>query len=686
MGDSDTPIRRLFIEMRRRRIFRTAAFYIIGTWLVLQVADVVFPAIDIPERAIRYVLIAAMLGFPAVLVFSWFYDVGVHGIRRTGPVGPEEQGAAQPLRRSDYLILTALAGVVVAILYNAVGNVVETPSQVQESTRDGPPMLAVLPFVSASLGGDSEFFATGVHDDLLTQLAHLQSIRVISRTSVLEYRDTVRNIREIGKALGADAILEGGVQSAGNRIRINAQLIDARTDEHLWAETYDRELSPANIFEVQSDIAHAITAAMKATLTVGDTEQLTILPTENMAAYRAYRRAMDIAADPAAGFYTFAYRDALEEAVALDPTFIRAMAELVGRQSYATFWEEDAEAAQRAEQLLEQIKALAPRSAEYLLAQAYYSFYVLKNWEQAYQFIVQAQKMRPNDAHLLNLKNWIQRRQGDLDGRMETLLLARELDPRNPGWTYALVANLMAMHRYEEARKEIENSGSEGYMLSVLHSMLLVQKHGDFGRRVQGVIDAQREFGRTNDFISLWEAHIANRDYAAAEEFTNAMPERHVASKNYEGDLSDKQWSQIVTYWIMRRDDKLKAVIGEAREDLEKSRNANGDFRNRITYGLMALLTAAEGKTEETERLIRRWRREADDDKTEVAAFHHDTCRMLGMAHATTSAIECIRTGLVEPSDVIPFIEPFLPYYDSMRDEPEFVELLAEIDAAAKNP
>jgi TolB-like protein/tetratricopeptide (TPR) repeat protein len=672
--------------MRRRRIFRTAALYIVGTWLVMQVADVVFPAIDIPERAIRYVLVAALLGFPAALVFSWFYDVGVHGIRRTAPLGSVESGTAQQLRRSDFLILTALVGVVVAIIYNAVGNVVEAPSQVQQSVREGPPMLAVLPFVSASLEGDSKFFATGVHDDLLTQLAHLQSIRVISRTSVLEYKDTVKNIREIGKALGADAILEGGVQSAGNRIRINAQLIDARTDEHLWAETYDRELSPASIFDVQSDIAHAITAAMKATLTVGDTEQLTILPTENMAAYRAYRRAMDIAADPAAGFYTFAYRDALEEAVALDPTFIRAMAELVGRQSYATFWEEDAEAAQRAEQLLEQIKALAPRSAEYLLAQAYYSFYALKNWEQAYQFVVQAQKMRPNDAHLLNLKNWIQRRQGDLDGRMETLLLARDLDPRNPQWTRSVVGTLMATHRYEEARKEIENSESEGYMLSVLHSMLLVQEHGDFGRRVQGVIDAQREFGRTNDFISLWEAHIANRDYAAAEEFTNTMPERLVASKNYEGDLSDKQWSQIVTYWIMGRDDKLKAVIGEAREDLEKSRNANGDFRNRITYGLMALLTAAEGKTEETERLIRRWRRDAVDDKTEVAAFRHLTCRMLGMAHATTSAIECIRTGLVEPSDVIPFIEPFLPHYDSMRDEPEFVELLAEIDAAAKSP
>lgn len=134
---------------------------------------------------------------------------------------------------------------------------------------------------------------------------------------------------------------------------------------------------------------------MKATLTVEDDDQLSNLPTENMAAYRAFRRAMDIAVDPAAGFHTFAYRDVLEEAVALDPTFIRAMAELVGRQSYATFLEEDAAASLRAEELLEQIRSLAPRSAEYLLAQAYYNFYVLKNWEQAYQFIVQAQDMRP---------------------------------------------------------------------------------------------------------------------------------------------------------------------------------------------------------------------------------------------------------------------------------------------------
>ena len=116
MGDTDTPIRRLFVEMRRRHVFRTVALFIVGTWLVMQVADVVFPALDIPERAIRYVLIAALMVFPAVVVFGWFYDVGMDGIRRTAPAGPGDTATTQPLRRSDYVILTALAGVLILII------------------------------------------------------------------------------------------------------------------------------------------------------------------------------------------------------------------------------------------------------------------------------------------------------------------------------------------------------------------------------------------------------------------------------------------------------------------------------------------------------------------------------------------------------------------------------------------
>jgi len=320
-----SPVLRLIRELRRRRVFRTAALYIVGTWLVLQVADVIFPALDISERAIRYLLIGAVAGFPVVIVFGWFFGIGVEGIKRTPSTELDAIDAPQPLRRTDYLILAALAAVVGAIFYNVVGNVAEEPGMAREATRDGPPMVAVLPFTSASLEGESEFFAVGVHDDLLTQLSQLEAVRVISRTSVLEYQDTILNIREIGSALGADAILEGGVQSAGNRIRINAQLIDAYTDEHLWAQTYDRELSPTNIFEVQTEIARAITSAMHTTLTPQDVSQLAVIPTENMAAYRAYRRAMDIA-EESRTWRNPEYRAALEKAVALDPGFTRALA------------------------------------------------------------------------------------------------------------------------------------------------------------------------------------------------------------------------------------------------------------------------------------------------------------------------------------------------------------------------
>ena len=143
-------IKQLFSELRRRRVFRTAAIYIVSTWLVMQIADVMFPALDIPERAIRYVLLGAMLGFPAAVVFGWFYDITTSGIRRTGPAGPDELGSAQVLRRSDYLILTALAGVAVAILYNAVGNIVETPpSQIQRAASDGLPGFSDKGIVTA---------------------------------------------------------------------------------------------------------------------------------------------------------------------------------------------------------------------------------------------------------------------------------------------------------------------------------------------------------------------------------------------------------------------------------------------------------------------------------------------------------------------------------------------------------
>jgi TolB-like protein/DNA-binding winged helix-turn-helix (wHTH) protein len=225
-------------------------------------------------------------------------------------------------RRSDrwkpvaLLVLLFLGAVLVHQQWSA------PPVPAESRAGAEAPMLAILPFLTNDESGESRFFANGMHDDLLTQLAQLHSLRVISRTSVGEYRGREMNIRQIGRQLGADAILEGGVQRIGDYIRINMQLIDAETDTHLWAEQYDRELTPANIFEVQSEIARSVAEAMHSTLTPEDVGHLSVIPTQNMAAYRAFHEAMQMRGDVT--IRGPAYLAALERAVQLDPDFVRA--------------------------------------------------------------------------------------------------------------------------------------------------------------------------------------------------------------------------------------------------------------------------------------------------------------------------------------------------------------------------
>ncbi len=689
----------LFKELQRRNVFRVAIGYIVSSWLIAQVADLVLENIGAPDWVMQSLMLLLALGFPVVVFFAWAFEVTPEGIRRESEVDRSHSGAQVTSRKLDRAILFLL---LLALGYFAYDKFVLDPqrdaalvesTKLQENSlqtdellvareeappRTGPPMLAVLPFVSSSMGGDSEFFASGIHDDLLTQLAQVQSIRVISRTSVLEYRDTTRNIREIGKALGADAVLEGGVQSAGDRIRINAQLIDARTDEHMWAQTYDRELSTTSIFEVQTEIARAITSALQATLTKQESTQLAVLPTENMAAYRAYHRAMELR-DSRESYDYVAFRQALEEAVTLDPLFTRAWAELVGALSQESFGLDADDTLPQAEEALEQIRALAPESADFLIAQGYYTYYILEDLDLAHQQIKAALALRPSDARIVELKSWIERRMGDFGGRIESIRLARTLDPRNPKWTRQLVLDLIIAHRYREAGSEIDDAGFRDYALSYWDSVLELRDHRDFGLWSETVAVLQKELGDDKDLYDLWETRIASRDFKAAEELARVMQHRpEVGVTKFKG-LADKQRTQIITYWFLKEDQRLAERLSEARAEVEEKLKEYGDYTpNNILYD-QALLAAAGGHAEETDRLLRLWNRYAAKDVAEEIYFKHQTCRVLGMAGATAAAVNCIRSGLTEPSLVMPFMEAYLPYYDPIRNEPEFVALLAEL-------
>ena len=351
----------LFSELKRRNVLRVTAAYVAVSWLLIQVAETLFPVFGLSDAAIRGVVIVLAIGLVPAVVVAWAFELTPDGLVRDSDVDRGSAGAKASTKRLDRLVMVALA---LAVGYFAFDKFMLDPARDQviaetareegrteaaQASRDtGPPVLAVLPFSAVTDTADSVFFAAGVHDDLLTKLAKLPSMLVISRTSVLEYKDTQENIRDIGAALGADAILEGGVQSAGNRIRINAQLIDAETDEHLWAETYDRELTTTSIFDVQDEIARAISEALHITLI--SSVEASLIPTSSMAAYRAYHEAL-IAEDAiSGGTISPEYRELLQKATELDPAFTRPMALLVGSYALETFGENDPETSRKQNQ------------------------------------------------------------------------------------------------------------------------------------------------------------------------------------------------------------------------------------------------------------------------------------------------------------------------------------------------
>jgi TolB-like protein len=305
----------LLSEARRRRVFRVAALYVVGAWITLQAADLAFPGLGIPESAIRYVWMGAILGLPVALLFGWRYDIRGGRIVRTMARNIDTDLS---IRRADYVILTALSAVVAMIAFELVGEISKTriAETVPISITDiDPNSIAVLPFVNMSSDPEQEYFSDGMTEEILNLLAKIPDLKVIGRTSSFAFKGKNEDLREIGDALGVGHVLEGSVRRSGERLRITAQLIKVDDGFHLWSETYDREM--ADIFDIQDEVAGAITTALKIRLGTA-TER----PTESAEAYALYVEALAII-DPADGDHRPAIA-LLDRAISYDPDFAKA--------------------------------------------------------------------------------------------------------------------------------------------------------------------------------------------------------------------------------------------------------------------------------------------------------------------------------------------------------------------------
>ncbi|MDH3430311.1 MAG: tetratricopeptide repeat protein [Gammaproteobacteria bacterium] len=451
----------LLSELRRRNVFRVAIAYIIVAWLILQVGDTLAPALRLGDWVNTALAFFLILGFPIALVFAWAFEITPEGLKKEKDVDRAKSVSHLTGRKLDYAIIGLLAvGMFYLVLENHVFRIM--PSQtVDEAVQDSVAAageagqsIAVLPFSNRSAAAEDVYFVDGIRDDILTQLAKVSSFgKVISRTSMEQYRDTSKSIPQIGQELGVATVLEGGVQRAGDRVRINVQLIRAATDEHLWAETYDRTLTATNIFAIQSEIVETIVRQLDAKLTSRETQQLAAMPTEDLDAYSAYLKGKS-AADIESVESLNAAIDYFKTAVSLDPNFALAYVGLA--DAYLTLGANFLgglpvdESNALAEPPLSRALILDENSGE-----AHATLGLLRqqqgDLQAAEQAFKQAIALQPNYARVFRLYGRLRARQGRSEEAMELLQKALSLDPYSAPVNYDVGLLYDGSGHFEEA-------------------------------------------------------------------------------------------------------------------------------------------------------------------------------------------------------------------------------------------
>lgn len=556
-----------FAELKRRNVYRVAVAYAIIAWLLIQVATQIFPFFAIPNWVVRLVVLLIALGFPIALVFAWIFELTPEGLKRTQEVAPHQSVARRTGKKLDFVIIGVLLGAIALLLLGRSRSA--RPAAVAPEKS-----IAVLPFENMSDEKENAFFADGIQDDILTSLTKIRDLKVTSRTSVIGFRGKeTRNLREIGKTLGVANILQGSVRRDGNRVRVSVQLLDARTDHHLWAENYNRTLS--DVLTLQAELATEIAATLKATLSPEEKANVARKPTDNPEAYVLYLRARSHEIHPDTLLEDFkAAVQLYEQVIELDPDFALAHARLAATIARIYHFYEPTDAWKRRANVEAQTSLrLAPNLGEGHFALGLSFYWLEGDYGRALQELAAAQALVPNDTEIGLITAAIARRQGRFEDALATFQRIELLDPRNPNIVRNLVYTYGGLRKWPEAVSAAER-------LDELAPNAI-------GARIQGAYmtffwkgstDRLEAFLKTIPLdtdpdgavtTARWDLRMIQRDFAGAEAALAASPLEELSYLN--GGASPK--SYFFGCAALARQDQLKAqaAFEAARPGFEKA-------------------------------------------------------------------------------------------------------------------
>jgi len=515
-----------FGELKRRNVYKVAVAYVVGGWALSQGIAQVFPVFDVPNWVIRLIVLFIVIGFPVALVLSWAFELTPEGLKRT-EVADAMPASARTSNRTWIYIVVIGAAVSLSLFF--LGRYT-APNRT--TSGDDNKSIAVLPFATLSDDRDDAYFADGVQDQILTNLSKVSDLKVISHTSVRQYKSGAeRNMREIGRQLGVAYIMEGTVQRARDRLRINATLIDARSDTHIWAETYDR--AAADLFAIQSELAQSIVTQLKAKLSPRQKAEIEERPTQDLDAFELY-----LQAKPSVDAYINATDvraallqalKSLDEAIKRDPNFVSAYCYIARANDLLYFFDLDPtpDRVSLAENAVNTALKLRPDSAEAHFARADYLFRCLRDYDRALEELAIARPGLPNSSPFFILSGYINRRRNHFPEAERDFATAFAIDPRNPNAYNLLGDTYVLERRFPEAVHVSENvlaAGETAPIVRFRRASSILWGTADTGPLRDVLMEfPDMEFAGGQTPVRVWMSML-DRDYARAEKFLADSP------------------------------------------------------------------------------------------------------------------------------------------------------------------
>ena len=514
-----------FEELKRRKVFRVAATYAVVAWILMQIGEVTFPALNIPEWVMSTLVVVLLAGFPIVVIFAWVFDKTPQGFIKTDSPQKEEINGIdvkmhnRPFylqKKNIFLALGVLAGILIGT-YGGDG----FKSSVDEKS------IAVLPFDNYSTAEEDQYFSDGMTEVIIANLAKVKDLKVISRTSVMEYKNTKKKLKEIAKELGVAHILEGSIQRANGRVRVVGQLIDANTDEHIWAETYDRDES--DLFELQSSVAIEIAKAMKSELTIEEKTRINEVLTNSTPAYEYYLKGNMYDNAGHVEVNMLAAIKEYERSVALDSSFAEAHARLGKMHAHLRWYGVDLSEQRMtiAKKHIDKAMSLKPNNSVVRTARGVYFYHGYRDYGKAMADFQYARDLEPGNAMFNLYVGTIYRRLGDYVKAQESMAKAFDLDPRSLLILQNLQGTIIFLRDYDSAnqlgnlnlknqRIVYWNAFSHYYSTGDLDKAFILISDNEFAKKNQwGQLDLalkSRKFDKANKIIKTIDQNVYSNE------------------------------------------------------------------------------------------------------------------------------------------------------------------------------